>query len=183
MADETETTETTEAPAPEAAAPAAPVTPATPKERRQARRARKVAKRGPAAPQTLEERIAARDEERKRKAAQRRRRRTKEREKAKATRAAAPAAEEPKAREHGPGRPKRLQGVVVSDKADKTITVRIDEARKHPRYRKVLRSSMKIHVHDERNDAHAGDTVRVVESRPLSATKRWRLVEVVERAR
>ena len=183
MAEENETTETTEASAPDAA-PAAPAAPlATPKERRQARRARKVAKRPTTGPQTLEERIAARDEERKRKAAQRRRRRVKEREKAKAARAAAPATAEPTAREHGPGKPKRLQGIVVSDKADKTITVRIDEARKHPRYRKVLRSSMKIHVHDESNDAHAGDTVRVVESRPLSATKRWRLVEVVERAR
>ncbi|MCV5111574.1 30S ribosomal protein S17, partial [Escherichia coli] len=67
------------------------------------------------------------------------------------------------------------QGVVTSDKADKTITVRIDVARRHRRYEKIVRSSTTLHAHDERNDAHVGDTVRVVESRPLSRTKRWRL--------
>ncbi len=75
------------------------------------------------------------------------------------------------------------QGIVVSDKADKTITVRIDSARRHRRYEKIVRSSTTLHAHDETNDANRGDTVRVVESRPLSATKRWRLVEVLERAR
>ncbi len=75
------------------------------------------------------------------------------------------------------------QGVVVSDKADKTITVRIDLTRAHRTYKKVVRESSTLHVHDERNDAGVGDTVRVVESRPLSRTKRWRLVEVLERAR
>jgi small subunit ribosomal protein S17 len=75
------------------------------------------------------------------------------------------------------------QGVVVSDKPDKTIAVRIDMARRHRRYQKIVRSSSVLHAHDEANDAHAGDTVRVVECRPLSRTKRWRLVEVVERAR
>ncbi|HEX2160600.1 MAG TPA: 30S ribosomal protein S17 [Thermoleophilaceae bacterium] len=75
------------------------------------------------------------------------------------------------------------QGVVVSDKADKTITVRIDVARPHRTYGKIVRSTSTLHAHDERNEAGAGDTVRVVESRPLSRTKRWRLVEVVERAR
>ncbi|MEZ5121874.1 MAG: 30S ribosomal protein S17 [Solirubrobacterales bacterium] len=74
-------------------------------------------------------------------------------------------------------------GVVVSDKADKTITVRIDAARRHRRYEKVVRSSSTLHVHDEANEAHEGDTVRVEESRPLSRTKRWKLVEIVERAR
>jgi small subunit ribosomal protein S17 len=75
------------------------------------------------------------------------------------------------------------QGVVVSDKADKTITVRIDTARRHRRYEKIVRSSSTLHAHDENNDAHEGDTVRVVESRPLSRSKRWRLVDVLERAR
>jgi small subunit ribosomal protein S17 len=74
-------------------------------------------------------------------------------------------------------------GKVVSDKADKTITVRIDIARRHRRYRKIVRSSMTLHAHDEANDANAGDYVRVVESRPMSRTKRWRLVEVLERAK
>ena len=87
------------------------------------------------------------------------------------------------AKEHGPGRPRERQGVVVSDKADKTITVRIDVARRHRRYKKTIRSSTTLHVHDERNEANAGDTVRVVEARPLSRLKRWRLVEVVERAK
>ena len=75
------------------------------------------------------------------------------------------------------------QGVVVSDKADKTITVRISSARRHRRYEKIVRSSRTLHAHDENNDAHEGDVVRLIESRPLSHTKRWRLVEVLERAR
>ncbi len=75
------------------------------------------------------------------------------------------------------------QGIVVSDKADKTITVRIDVTRSHRVYKKIVRSSSTLHVHDERNEAHAGDTVRVVESRPISRSKRWRLVEILERAR
>ena len=75
------------------------------------------------------------------------------------------------------------QGIVVSAKPDKTITVRIDVARRHQRYRKILRTSTTLHAHDERNDAHEGDTVRIVECRPMSRTKRWRLVEILERAR
>jgi small subunit ribosomal protein S17 len=71
----------------------------------------------------------------------------------------------------------------VSDKADKTITVRIDIAKRHRRYRKIVRSSSTLHAHDESNDANAGDLVRVVECRPMSRTKRWRLVEVLERAK
>ena len=73
-------------------------------------------------------------------------------------------------------------GTVVSDKADKTITVRVDIVRRHRRYEKVVRQSATVHAHDERNEAAEGDVVRVVESRPLSRTKRWRLVEVVEKA-
>ena len=75
------------------------------------------------------------------------------------------------------------QGIVVSDKAQKTITVRIDVARRHRRYEKIVRSSSTVHAHDENNDAHEGDVVRVIESRPLSRTKRWALVDVLERAR
>ena len=66
---------------------------------------------------------------------------------------------------------------------DKTITVRIENARRHRRYEKIVRSSSTLHAHDEANDAHEGDLVRVVEARPLSRTKRWRLVEVLERAK
>ena len=73
--------------------------------------------------------------------------------------------------------------MVTSDAADKTITVRIDVVRRHRRYEKIMRSSTKLHAHDETNDAHVGDTVRVLESRPLSRTKRWRLIGVVERAK
>lgn len=80
-------------------------------------------------------------------------------------------------------RRKTRQGVVVSDVRDKTITVRIDTARPHPIYRKTVRRSSKLHAHDERNEAHVGDTVRVQECRPLSSQKRWRLVEIVERAK
>ena len=80
-------------------------------------------------------------------------------------------------------RRKTRLGVVVSDAREKTITVRIDTARPHPVYGKTVRRSLKLHVHDERNDANVGDTVRVMECRPLSAQKRWRLVEIVERAR
>jgi small subunit ribosomal protein S17 len=72
---------------------------------------------------------------------------------------------------------------VVSNKADKTITVRIEVARRHPTYEKVVRRSTTLHAHDEANEANEGDVVRVIESRPLSRSKRWRLVEVLERAR
>ena len=82
-----------------------------------------------------------------------------------------------------PHRPRERQGVVVSDKAAKTITVRIDVTRQHRVYKKTIRESSTLHAHDERDEAHEGDTVRVVESRPLSRLKRWRLTEVVERAR
>ncbi|MCU0306630.1 MAG: 30S ribosomal protein S17 [Thermoleophilia bacterium] len=78
---------------------------------------------------------------------------------------------------------KTRTGVVVSDARDKTITVRIDVARPHPIYGKTVRRSSKLHAHDEQNQAGVGDLVRVVETRPLSAQKRWRLVEVLEKAR
>ena len=133
--------------------------------------------------QKIAQAVAEREERRKRNAQNRSRWRAKRREKDRAARAAAPTPDAPQTREHGPGRPKTRQGVVVSDKPDKTITVRIDVARRHRQYKKIIRSSATLHVHDERNEAHEGDTVRVVESRPLSRTKRWRLVDIVGRAR
>ncbi len=78
---------------------------------------------------------------------------------------------------------KERRGVVVSDRMDKTITVRIDTKKPHRLYGKTVLRSKKLAVHDENNDAHVGDMVRVVETRPLSKNKRWRLVEVVERAK
>jgi small subunit ribosomal protein S17 len=81
------------------------------------------------------------------------------------------------------GRRKERRGVVVSNAADKTITVRIDTSRPHPRYHKIVRFSLKLHAHDERNEAKVGDVVRVVETRPLSRMKRWRLVEIVQAAK
>jgi small subunit ribosomal protein S17 len=96
--------------------------------------------------------------------------------------AKAKAKAERKAPEKVPGRKER-RGVVVSDAMDKTIVVRIDVAQKHERYGKVVRRSSKLHVHDESNAAGVGDLVRVIETRPLSATKRWRLLEVLEKAK
>jgi small subunit ribosomal protein S17 len=141
------------------------------------------AKAKQAGPRSLEERIAERKARRDRNARQRTAYRAKQKAKRAAARAAAPVVEEQHRPEHGPGRPKVRQGVVLSDKGDKTISVRIDFARRHKRYQKILRSSTTLHVHDERNDAHAGDTVRVQECRPMSRLKRWRLVEILERAR
>lgn len=74
------------------------------------------------------------------------------------------------------------QGTVTSDKMDKTIVVRLDRTMPHPLYRKTFRLSSKLYAHDEKNDAHEGDVVRVMETRRLSAKKRWRLVEIIERA-
>ena len=76
-----------------------------------------------------------------------------------------------------------LQGVVKSDKMDKTIVVEITRRTLHPLYKKYVTRSMSIKAHDEQNEAHQGDTVRVIECRPLSRDKRWRLVEVVEKAK
>jgi small subunit ribosomal protein S17 len=73
-------------------------------------------------------------------------------------------------------------GRVVSDKMDKTIVVSVERLARHPLYKRVIRLTTKFKAHDEENDAHTGDTVLIEESRPLSATKRWRLIEVVARA-
>ncbi len=74
-------------------------------------------------------------------------------------------------------------GLVVSDKMDKSITVAIKRQITHPMYGKVIKKTTKLMAHDDTNDANAGDTVRIMETRPLSKNKRWRLVEVIERAR
>ncbi len=194
MSDENDKTETdeTDAPAADTAAAEAPAAQAAPegvsepepvvapKERRGRARAAKAAKKPERAALTPEERHAARVAERAGKATARRVERQRARTKA---RAAAGSSAETAAREHAPGVQKIRQGIVVSDRADKTITVRIDIARRHRRYEKIVRTSSTLHAHDERNDAHTGDTVIVREARPLSRTKRWRLVEVVERAK
>lgn len=74
-------------------------------------------------------------------------------------------------------------GVVVSDARDKTIAVEMEDSTRHPKYGKVVRRTKRFHAHDENNDARKGDTVKIVETRPLSRSKRWRLEEIVERAR
>ena len=74
-------------------------------------------------------------------------------------------------------------GVVVSDGMAKTVVVRISSQVRHPLYGKIVRRSTRLKAHDESSDAHLGDTVRIVETRPLSKTKRWRVVEVIERAK
>jgi small subunit ribosomal protein S17 len=93
-----------------------------------------------------------------------------------------PISHTPKA-ETQPGRRQERRGVVVSDKGDKTIVVSVDTTKLHPKYRKVVRRSRKLHAHDEQNSAAIGDVVRIVETRPLSKTKHWRLAEIVERAK
>jgi small subunit ribosomal protein S17 len=85
--------------------------------------------------------------------------------------------------EHDRGRRQERRGVVVSDAMDKTIVVKVDTIRQHPRYKKVIRRSVKFHAHDEQNSAKVGDVVRIVETRPLSKTKNWRLAEIVEAAK
>jgi small subunit ribosomal protein S17 len=85
--------------------------------------------------------------------------------------------------EHERGRRQERQGIVVSDAADKTIVVRVDVVKLHPRYKKVVKRSTRFHAHDEENKAKLGDVVLIVETRPLSRMKRWRLQEIVEAAK
>jgi small subunit ribosomal protein S17 len=171
----------TEAPAEEAEAPAeeeeapAPEEELSPKERRRLERSRAS---GPPGPQLGPDERAQQRRERRARAAERRgryRRRLRERRTERGT--GTPPAE------RVPGKRKVRLGTVVSSKASKTITVRINRARRDPTYEKVVRRSSTVHAHDERDEANEGDIVRVVETRPLSRTKRWRLLEVVERAR
>lgn len=171
-----------QAPAAEAEAPAAEE-PAEPnpeddlpwKERRRLQRSRLPHKAGPQL--SVEERAAERAAKRTRKANERR----KERAAAKAEKSSSGTGTPPAERDANAA--KMRQGIVVSSKGDKSITVRIDIARRHRTYEKIVRSSAKLHAHDERNEAGEGDVVRVIETRPLSKTKRWRLVDVVEKAR
>jgi small subunit ribosomal protein S17 len=175
---ENENNETSEeTPAAEASA-AEPEEQVAPKEARRRSRSRHTGES--AAQRSPEERAADRVDARRRKAEERRRHRVKKREK---DRARGSGDGTPPAERSGTGNPRLRQGIVVSDKADKTITVQIDIARQHRTYGKIVRTTSTLQAHDERNEASAGDTVRVVESRPLSRTKRWRLVEILERAR
>jgi small subunit ribosomal protein S17 len=82
-----------------------------------------------------------------------------------------------------PGRRQERRGVVVSDKGDKSIVVKVETSQAHPKYKKVVRRSRRLHAHDEENTAGVGDVVRIVESRPLSKTKHWRLAEIVQKAK
>ena len=145
------------------------------KERRRLQRSREPHKAGPQL--SVEERTAKRAAERKAKAELRRKQRAEAKAKRNGAGAGTPVAE------RDANAAKVRQGIVVSDKGEKSITVRIDIVRRHPTYEKVVRRSRTLHAHDERNEAGEGDVVRVVETRPLSKTKRWRLVEVVEKAR
>jgi small subunit ribosomal protein S17 len=172
-----------EAPAEKAApAPAAEAAPAEPnpeddlpwKQRRRLQRSRQPHKAGPQL--SPEDRVAKRAEARKAKANERRKQRG-EAKGEKSSGAGTPPAE------RDANAAKVRQGIVVSDKGDKSITVRIDFARRHPTYEKIVRRSRTLHAHDERNEAGEGDTVRVVETRPLSKTKRWRLIEIMEKAK
>ena len=81
------------------------------------------------------------------------------------------------------GRRQERQGTVVSDKGDKTIVVKVDTIKTHRRYKKVVRQSKRFHAHDEQNSAKIGDVVRIIETRPISKTKNWRLAEIVEVAK
>jgi small subunit ribosomal protein S17 len=81
------------------------------------------------------------------------------------------------------GKRKSRVGTVVSDAMDKTVVVEIVDAAKHPTYGKIVRRNKRLKAHDERNEAGIGDRVRIMETRPLSATKRWRIVEIVEKAK
>ncbi|MEA2024933.1 MAG: 30S ribosomal protein S17 [Actinomycetota bacterium] len=81
------------------------------------------------------------------------------------------------------GRRKIRVGIVVSDARDKTVTVEVRDSKRHRKYGKTVPVRKRFHAHDEANDAHVGDTVRIVETRPLSKSKHWRVDEIVERAR
>ena len=178
-AEEAPAEEAEEAPAEEAEeAPAAEASPEDDlpwKARQRLQRSRRPSEARPQ--HTPEERQAEREQRRRAKAVARGRHRQSRRAKKGEPRAGTPVAE------RRPNPAKVRQGIVVSDRADKTITVRIDFARRHPAYEKIVRRSRTLHAHDETNEAGQGDVVRVVETRPISRSKRWRLLEVVEKAR
>jgi small subunit ribosomal protein S17 len=144
------------------------------KTRRRLERSRRPAE--PRQQQSPEERAAARAEARKQAANKRSSYRTKSRTKKTAGTGTPPAAPDSAGR-------KTRQGRVTSSKPDKTITVAIEVARRHPQYEKIVRRSRTLHAHDAQNEAGEGDLVRVIETRPMSRTKRWRLVEILEKAK
>ena len=150
----------------------------SPKERK--RRAK--AAKGPRRASTPEERQAERARKRQLRRVARGRLREKRRREPSAAEGDLGAAAQAAPRSRGAGRQKTRQGVVVSDRAAKTITVRIDTAHRHRRYEKIVRTSRTLHAHDEGGEARVGDTVIVRECRPLSRNKRWRLERIVERA-
>jgi small subunit ribosomal protein S17 len=146
----------------------------TPKQIR--KRARSTHKGEVSPSRAAEERAAERQAARKRKATERSRYRATARKRKDQQRSGTPRAE------RQPGTQKMRLGIVTGSKPDKTITVQVESARRHPAYEKIVRRSKSLHVHDENNEAGEGDTVRVIETRPMSKTKRWRLVEIVEKA-
>jgi small subunit ribosomal protein S17 len=168
-----------EAPAEE---PAEPVEQVSPREQRKRARATAPSEQRPQ--RSPDERARERAEQRGQKATARRRWRQKRREKDRASASGGTRAQPVEvAAAAEPGARKSFQGVVVSNKGDKSITVRIDRVGRHRVYGKVVRQSSTLHAHDERNEAGEGDVVRVVEARPLSRTKRWRLIQVLEKAK
>ena len=167
-----------DAPEAEAPAPAAEESPEDDlpwKEKRRLERSRRPHEAGPQL--SDDERAAKRAEARKAKSELRRKQRAALKAEGGAAGTGTPPAE------HETNAAKVRQGIVVSDKGEKSITVRIDIVRRHPTYEKVVRRSRTLHAHDERNEAGQGDTVSIVETRPLSKTKRWRLVEILEKAK
>ena len=144
------------------------------KARRRLERSRQPAEARPQ--QSAEERSTARGEQRKQAAKKRTAYRAKRRTKHQAGTGTQPAERESAGR-------KTRQGRVVSSKPDKTITVAIEVARRHPQYEKIVRRSRTLHAHDAQNEAGEGDLVRIIETRPMSRTKRWRLVEILEKAK
>jgi len=168
MAEETENTETTEEPTPDIPVEAAEELPATETEDAEAPAEE-------AAPQP-----AAEKKKRKRLPRAQRHKHSKPTRERPAQRK--PITRLPKP-EHQRGRRQERRGVVVSSAMDKTIVVKVDTIKAHPRYKKVVRRSVKFHAHDPENRAHVGDIVLIVETRPISKTKNWRLAEIVEAAR
>ena len=168
MAEETENTETTEEPTPDIPVEAAEELPAT--ETEDAEAPAEEAGPQPAAEKKKRKRLPR---------AQRHKHSKPTRER--------PAQRKPITRlpkpEHQRGRRQERRGVVVSSAMDKTIVVKVDTIKAHPRYKKVVRRGVKFHAHDPENRAHVGDIVLIVETRPISKTKNWRLAEIVEAAR
>ena len=180
-AEEAEEAPADEAPAEEAPAAEAGDAPAEEAEElspKQLRKRERSQASGPPRPQrSVEERVAERAEHRS--VARERRRRYRQGQRGQR---GEPGVGTPPAERERPAAPKVRQGTVVASRAEKTISVRIEVVRRHPRYEKIVRRSRTIHAHDEGNEASDGDTVSVIESRPRSRTKRWRLLEIIERA-